>query len=156
MEAAALWTRVQTFNYLRNWNSTHIFSFFKFDTALVDLLFIELILHLSHVKQMCSQTIHLTHELKSCIQIIRRLTCQEGWRHPWASWFHGCTRASSGRRTGPASHRWLAIWRQKVLKYEHWMPLEQWIANLLPTQRPWIQIALFPKIFQRKFWSCWG
>ena len=48
------------------------FFLFFFATTLVDLLFIELMLHLSHVKQMYSQTIHLTHELKSCIQIIRR------------------------------------------------------------------------------------
>ena len=44
--------------------------FFKFATTLADLLFfIGLMLHLSHVKQMYSQTIHLTHELKSCMQI---------------------------------------------------------------------------------------
>ena len=45
--------------------------FFKFITTLVDLLHIELILHLSHLKQMCSQTIHLTHESEWCIQTIR-------------------------------------------------------------------------------------
>ena len=47
-------------------------TFFKFSTTLGYLLFIELMLHLSHVKQMNSQTIHLTHELKSSIQIIGR------------------------------------------------------------------------------------
>ena len=41
-------------------------------TALVDLLFIELMLHLSHVIHMCSQPIHLTHELLLCIQIMGR------------------------------------------------------------------------------------
>ena len=29
-------------------------------------------MHLSHIKQIYSQTTHLAHELKSCIQIIRR------------------------------------------------------------------------------------
>ena len=43
-------------------------KYFKFDefflnvaTTLVDLLFIELKSHISHVKQMFSQPIHLTH-----------------------------------------------------------------------------------------------
>ena len=35
----------------------------------MDLLFIELILHLSHVKQMYSQPLHLAHELILCIEI---------------------------------------------------------------------------------------
>ena len=43
--------------------------FLKVATTLVDLLFIELMSHLSHVKQMYSQLIHLTHELILCIQI---------------------------------------------------------------------------------------
>ncbi len=38
----------------------------------MDLLFIEHMLHLSHVRQMYSQTMHLTHELKSWIKIVRR------------------------------------------------------------------------------------
>ena len=38
----------------------------------MDLLFIKLMLHLSLVKQMYSQTMHLTHELKLFIQITRR------------------------------------------------------------------------------------
>ena len=38
---------------------------------LVDLLFIELMSHLSHVKQMNSQSIHLKHELILCLQITR-------------------------------------------------------------------------------------
>ena len=38
-------------------------------TSLVDLLFIELMLLLSHVKQMFSQPIRLTNEL--CIQVTR-------------------------------------------------------------------------------------
>ena len=46
--------------------------FFKFAATLVDLLFIELMLHFSHVKQMYRNTVHHTHELTSCIQIIRR------------------------------------------------------------------------------------
>ena len=46
-------------------------SFFKAATTLVDLLFIELMSHLSHVMQMYSQPIHLTHELTLCIQITR-------------------------------------------------------------------------------------
>ena len=37
--------------------------FLKVATTLVDLLFIEHMLHLSHVKQMHSQPIHLAHEL---------------------------------------------------------------------------------------------
>ena len=45
--------------------------FFWVATTLVDLLFIELMSHLSHVKQMYSQSIHLTHELILCIQITR-------------------------------------------------------------------------------------
>ena len=42
--------------------------FFKFATTLVDLLFIQLLSHLSHVKQVYSKTLHLRHELKLCIQ----------------------------------------------------------------------------------------
>ena len=38
---------------------------------MVDLLFFELMSHLSHVKQMNSQPVHLTHELILCIQITR-------------------------------------------------------------------------------------
>ena len=52
-------------------------------TSLLDLLLIELMLHLSHEKQMYSQTMHLTHELKLCIQMIRRrvsLTEIPRWR----------------------------------------------------------------------------
>ena len=37
--------------------------FLKFATTLVNLLFNERMSHLSHVKQMYSQPIHLTHEL---------------------------------------------------------------------------------------------
>ena len=37
----------------------------------MDHLFTQLMLHLSHVKQMCSQSIHLTHELILRIQITR-------------------------------------------------------------------------------------
>ena len=40
---------------------------YKIATTLVDLLFIELRSHLSHVKQMFSQPIHLTHELILCL-----------------------------------------------------------------------------------------
>ena len=40
--------------------------------TLVDLLLIELMSHLSHVKQMYIKSIHLTHELILCIQITRR------------------------------------------------------------------------------------
>ena len=40
--------------------------------TLVDLLLIELMLHLSHVNQVYSQPIHLTHELILCILITRR------------------------------------------------------------------------------------
>ena len=45
--------------------------FFKFTTILMGLKFIEHTLHLSHAKQMYSQTMLLTHELKLRIQIIR-------------------------------------------------------------------------------------
>ena len=38
----------------------------------MDLLFIELMSHLSHVKQMYSQPIHLTHELILHVQIHKR------------------------------------------------------------------------------------
>ena len=37
--------------------------FLKVATTLVDLLFIQLMSHPSHAKQMCSQPMHLTHEL---------------------------------------------------------------------------------------------
>ena len=40
-------------------------------TTLVDLLFIELMSHLSQVKQMYGQPINFTHELLLCIQITR-------------------------------------------------------------------------------------
>ena len=43
--------------------------FLKVTTNLVDLLFIELMLNLSNVKQMYSQQIHLTHELILCLLI---------------------------------------------------------------------------------------
>ena len=46
--------------------------FFKFATTVVVLWFTELMLHLSHANQKYSQTIHLSQELKSCIQIKRR------------------------------------------------------------------------------------
>ena len=39
-----------------------VFQFFKAATTLLDLLHIELMLHLSHVKQMCSQPIHRKHD----------------------------------------------------------------------------------------------
>ena len=46
-----------------------LFPFFqKVAIALVDLLFIELMSHLSHVKQIYSQPIHLAHELMFCVQ----------------------------------------------------------------------------------------
>ena len=38
--------------------------FLEFANTLVDLLLIELMLHLSYVKQMFIQTIHLTYEFK--------------------------------------------------------------------------------------------
>ena len=44
-------------------NFLKLIFFFKFVTTLVDPLFIEPMLHLSHEKQIYSQTIHLTHEL---------------------------------------------------------------------------------------------
>ena len=45
----------------------------KFATTLVDLLlFSELMLHLSLVKQMYNQPIHIIHDLILCIQITRR------------------------------------------------------------------------------------
>ena len=46
-------------------------SFLKVAITLVDLLFIELMSHLSHVKQMYTQRIHLTRELILFIQIAR-------------------------------------------------------------------------------------
>ena len=45
--------------------------FDKIATNLADLLFIELMSHLSHGKQMYSHPIHFTHELVLCIQITR-------------------------------------------------------------------------------------
>ena len=51
------------------WMLTLIFK--KAATTWVDLLFIELLSHLSHVKQMYIQPIHLTHELILFIQITR-------------------------------------------------------------------------------------
>ena len=45
--------------------------FLKVATTLVDLLYIELMPHLSNVKQMYSRPIHLTHELILCIPITR-------------------------------------------------------------------------------------
>ena len=48
-----------------------VLVFLKVVTTLVDLLFIELMSYLSHVKQMYSQPIHLTQELKLCKQITR-------------------------------------------------------------------------------------
>ena len=45
--------------------------FLKVATTLVELLCIELMLHLSPVKQMDSQPINITHELMLCIQITR-------------------------------------------------------------------------------------
>ena len=75
---------VVVINSSRYNENTFFFFFFKyFATSLVDLLFIEHMLHLSHVKQMYSQTMHLTHELKLCIQMIRRrvsLTEIPRWR----------------------------------------------------------------------------
>ena len=44
-------------------------AFLKVTTNLVNLLFIELMLNLSNVKQMYSQPIHLTHELILCLLI---------------------------------------------------------------------------------------
>ena len=53
-------------------NYKSIMLFFEFATTLADLLFIEPMLHLSHVKQMCCQTTSLLHEMIICIEIIRR------------------------------------------------------------------------------------
>ena len=46
-------------------------SFFFGLPPLVDLFFIEYILHLPHVKKMYSQTIHLSHESITLIQIVK-------------------------------------------------------------------------------------
>ena len=46
-------------------------GFFKVAATQEDLLFLELQLHLSHVRQMYSQPIHLKHKLILCIQIKR-------------------------------------------------------------------------------------
>ena len=48
-----------------------LYVFKKVATTLVDLLFVQLLFHLSHVKQMNSQLTHLTHELMLCVQITR-------------------------------------------------------------------------------------
>ena len=48
-----------------------VLVFLKVVTTLVDLLFIELMSYLSHAKRIYCQPIHLTHELKLCIQITR-------------------------------------------------------------------------------------
>ena len=45
--------------------------FFMFATTLADFLFIDLMLRLSHVKQLHGQTKYLANALKLCIQIIR-------------------------------------------------------------------------------------
>ena len=47
-------------------------SFCKFATTLVDLLFIELIFHLSLIKQMYNQTAHLSQEQIIWVQIVIR------------------------------------------------------------------------------------
>ena len=46
-------------------------AFLKVATIQVNLLFTELRLHLSRVKRMYSQPMHLTHELILCIQITK-------------------------------------------------------------------------------------
>ena len=51
--------------------SDEVVKFVKFATNHIDLLFIQLMLHLSHVKQMFCQTINFTQDLKS-MQITRR------------------------------------------------------------------------------------
>ena len=43
-----------------------------FATAQVDLFFIKLILHLSHIKHMYNQTAHLSEEQIICVQIVIR------------------------------------------------------------------------------------
>ena len=55
------------------WDYTSGEFFQKVATILVDLLTIELKLHLSHVKLMLSQPMHLAHELILSIQITRRV-----------------------------------------------------------------------------------
>ena len=50
---------------------TSQFSFLEVAPTLVDLLFTELMSHLSHVKQMYCQPKHLAHELILCTQITR-------------------------------------------------------------------------------------
>ena len=47
-------------------------TFLEVAITLVDLLFIENMLHLAHVKQMYCQPINLTYELIFCKQITRR------------------------------------------------------------------------------------
>ena len=56
----------------RNAPSPRLFDVLKVASTLVDLLFVEIMSHLSHVKQIYNQPIHLTHEFILCIQIRRR------------------------------------------------------------------------------------
>ena len=67
--------RAELRNCCRSQNEiTRVVSFFwKVATILVDLLTIELKLHLSHVKLMLSQPMYLAHELILSIQITRRV-----------------------------------------------------------------------------------
>ena len=53
-------------------NNYYYLSFLMVATTPVDLLFVELMLHLSHAKQMYSQPMHLSHELMLCLQTSRR------------------------------------------------------------------------------------
>lgn len=46
-------------------------TFEKFATTLADILFVELVLHITHAKQMCWQRIHLSCEKILWIQIVR-------------------------------------------------------------------------------------
>ena len=62
---------VSQLSVVKTLGSVILLTFLKVATTLVDLLFVELVLHLSHVKKMYSQPINLTHELILHIQIKR-------------------------------------------------------------------------------------
>ena len=92
--------------------------FLKAATTLVDLLFIERMSHFSHVKQMYSQPIHLTHELILCIQITR------GRVHPQ-------------QRVLAGTKFWTCdLLTQIFFKLQPYLPYRIWPFSWLHTVRP--------------------
>ena len=95
--------------------------FLSFATTLMDLLFIEHMLHLSHVKQMYSQTIHLTHEFVSFIAITKRMV--DLTETPWWKLLVG-----PEIRTVTSRHRFLAL--QPFLPYR--IMSFSWLRSVRP------------------------